>query len=33
MLLFHQSTIYIAFNNCFYICGAVVALYIAFLIH
>jgi len=35
MLQFHQSTIYIAFDNCFYIFGAVVvkSLYITFLIH
>jgi len=34
MLLFHQSTIYIAFDNCFYICDAVVvkSLYFTFLI-
>jgi len=35
MLLFHQSTISIAFDNCFYICDAVVlkSLNTAFPIH
>ena len=35
MFLFHQSTIYIAIDKCFYICDAVVvkSLYITFLIH
>jgi len=35
MLLHHQSTIYIAFDNCFYVCDAVVvkSLYVTFLIH